>query len=230
MASQPLAAAVPESGVTRIKRDTRINRDTRVNGVARINGVTRGGGLLESWLARLRADQAERLIPDALRSGAILDIGCGRTPYFLARTEFASKIGLDRDPAPASSGLKLIGFDLRGQDRLPAGDGSVSVVTMLAVFEHLPEARLLALLDEIDRVLIPGGVLILTTPAGWTAPLLDILKAVGLVSAVEIEEHEASYSIPMIRQLISRTRLAEYEAEFGTFELGMNIHARFTKR
>ena len=39
--------------------------------------VTRGYGLLEPLLARLRAQQANSLIPNHLRKARILDIGCG---------------------------------------------------------------------------------------------------------------------------------------------------------
>jgi hypothetical protein len=47
---------------------------------------TRGRGLLEPWLAKMRAQRANRLIPAELRAGRILDIGCGSFPYFLSHT------------------------------------------------------------------------------------------------------------------------------------------------
>ena len=61
-----------------------------------IGSVTRGSGLLEAYLAAQRAKIADRLVPASLRPGRILDIGCGGEPYFLARTEFAEKIGVDK--------------------------------------------------------------------------------------------------------------------------------------
>src|SRR5690606_9300954 len=70
--------------------------------------VTRGKGRLEAFLARHRAQMANRLIPDELRSGTIVDIGCGSYPYFLSTTDFAHRYGLDRvaagDPAGAAAG------------------------------------------------------------------------------------------------------------------------------
>jgi len=61
--------------------------------------VTRGYGVLEEFLASLRAKKADSLIPEHLRSGKIVDIGCGTTPYFLANTTFSKKIGIDTVPA-----------------------------------------------------------------------------------------------------------------------------------
>jgi hypothetical protein len=53
---------------------------------------TRGKGYLEPLLARLRAERANNLIPRSLRSGRILDIGCGTYPYFLSTTAFSHKL------------------------------------------------------------------------------------------------------------------------------------------
>lgn len=56
---------------------------------------TRGKGLLESVLAGMRARKANQLIPDELRTGRILDIGCGAYPYFLSHTFFHEKAAID---------------------------------------------------------------------------------------------------------------------------------------
>jgi hypothetical protein len=47
---------------------------------------------------------ANRLIPQELRLGGILDIGCGTFPYFLARTEFEKKFAIDQLPIPSQIG------------------------------------------------------------------------------------------------------------------------------
>jgi SAM-dependent methyltransferase len=193
--------------------------------------VTRGSGLLEAWLARRRAATAERLIPEAARQGSILDIGCGTYPYFLTRTRFAEKVGLDRHagdvpPPPVGPGdappPTLHSFDLEMEDRLPMADASFDVVTMLAVFEHIATERLPALLTEVHRVLRGGGRLVLTTPAGWTGPILWALAKVGLVSSEEIDEHEDAYSRSAIRGVFRETPFGADELDFGSFELGMN--------
>ena len=103
--------------------------------------MTRGKGLLEPMLADLRAQRANKLIPASLRSGRILDIGCGTFPYFLAHTSFAEKFAIDQNPLPSNtaSELKIESFtlDLEVKPHLPFDDHFFEAVTLLAVVEHL---------------------------------------------------------------------------------------------
>lgn len=188
--------------------------------------VTRGHGVLEPVLAKLRAKKANSLIPDAARAGRILDFGCGSYPFFLSSTRFAEKYGLDKmvDPSVTPpAGCKLAPFDIYQTDRLPFQDKYFNAVTMLAVFEHIRVDRLKILINEIHRVLVPGGVYVMTTPSGWTGPILDGLKTLGLVSKEEIDEHEDSYSVKKIRAIMADTTFADRNCRFGYFEAGMNV-------
>lgn len=236
--------------------------------------VTRGKGRLETFLARHRARMANRLIPDELRSGRIVDIGCGSYPYFLSTTRFAQRYGLDRvagigtaggagrpeaagaghpeaagagltaagaapseavggageapgaaPPSRAPDGITLIRHDLDERAALPFDDASVDVVTMLAVFEHLDHDVLRHTLSEIGRILRPGGVYVLTTPAAWTDRLLRLLARLHLVSAEEIEEHKDAYTHARIADLLAEAGFDRAAMRFGTFEFGMNLWA-----
>jgi SAM-dependent methyltransferase len=190
--------------------------------------VTRGHGLLETWLARRRAAVADRLIPEALRDGRILDIGSGSFPYFLSRTRFRDKVGIDKLIPPGGLSdrshrpIRMVYYDVETDPRLPVADASCSVVSMLAVFEHIRLARLIDMLNDIDRVLARGGAYIFTTPAGWTGPILTMLSRLSLVSPIEIGEHQASYSRRMIRGIINQSSLGGKPLTMGAFELGMN--------
>ena len=134
--------------------------------------ATRGHGLLEPLLARLRARQAERLFPDRLRPGRILDIGCGSSPYFLAHTYFQEKYAVDQlPPAPGHEAILWHTLDLNRDPSLPFEEGHFSVVTMLAVAEHLDPGALERLLIECRRILGEDGRLVLTTPAANLALL-----------------------------------------------------------
>ena len=198
--------------------------------------VTRGYGLLEGFLASQRARMADSLIPLRLRHGTILDIGCGCEPYFLTRTDFANKIGVDKvfcaGPTAGSArhgSIGLMPFDINANDQLPFRSESFNVITMLAVFEHLSRRRLVLLINEIERVLKSGGVYILTTPAGWTAPILTTMKWLRLVSPVEIDEHQDAYSRAKLRAVLRQTRFAGHPMRFGSFELFMNNWVVVTK-
>ncbi len=188
--------------------------------------VTRGAGFLEGLLARLRCRQANKLISPDLRSGRLLDIGCGSYPLTLTSTPFREKYGLDREVQEsqvsefASFGIELRRHDIELEERLPFDDATMDVITILAVVEHLDRPILQRLCREAHRVLRPGGQLIATTPASWTGPILTFLARIGMLSQEEIEEH---------RDLLTR---GEMEANLrasgfpqvrsGLFELGLN--------
>ena len=156
---------------------------------------TRGRGLLEPLLARLRAQQANALIPAALRSGRILDLGGGSYPYFLTHTLFKEKFGIDQlTPASPPPEIHWHQLNLNSHPQLPFPDGFFAAVTLLAVAEHLNPASLVVLFQEGYRTLAPGGLMVLTTPAAWSDGLLRWMARLQLVSAEEIGEHV--YSLP----------------------------------
>ena len=131
--------------------------------------TTRGRGIAEPLLAFLRARKANSLIPAQLRSGSILDIGCGTYPYFLAHTSFKRKFAIDQIALPAQTSevlrIKSFTLDLDNEPRLPFDDAFFTPITLLAVVEHLDPANMASLFKEVYRVLRPGGQVILTTPA-----------------------------------------------------------------
>jgi SAM-dependent methyltransferase len=181
-------------------------------------------------LARLRARKANALIDPAARAGRILDIGCGSYPFFLAGTPFAEKHGVDRviDDGQIAD-VHVLRRDVLDGEPLPYPDGHFDVVTMLAVFEHIPREHLGSVLDDAYRVLAPAGVLVMTTPSSVTGPILDVMARLRLVSHEEIDEHEASYSVDDVREILGSTPFPVSLQEFGRFELGMNVWVRARK-
>lgn len=191
--------------------------------------VTRGTGALEGFLARQRSRQANRLIPESLRSGRVLDIGFGSFPLFLNETRFAERYGLDREVPAGFAGradIHLIAHDLEHKRELPFERSFFTVVTLLAVFEHLDTPVLLDLLREIRRVLIEGGIFVMTTPADWTAGILKALARIRFVSGDEVGEHRDQYSPGEIRDLLQRGGFEPDTVQIGSFELGMNLWAK----
>lgn len=186
--------------------------------------------MLEGFLARLRAGQANRLIPDALRRGRILDIGCGSSPYFLAHTSFKEKFAIDQLPATNTPDeIAWHSLDLNTDPHLPFKDGFFSVVTMLAVVEHLDPARLVELFVECRRVLAPEGTVILTTPAAWSDRLLRWMARIRLVSTEEIEEHVYAYTLPLLGWYFGAAGFRMDSLRFGYFESGLNMWATALK-
>jgi SAM-dependent methyltransferase len=199
----------------------------------RMAGMTRGKGLLEPILADLRAQRANKLIPAPLREGRILDVGCGSFPYFLAHTSFKEKFAIDQIPLSSNtaSELRIESFtlDLEIEPHLPFEDNFFEAVTLLAVVEHLDPTLMAKLFKEVYRVLKPGGMVILTTPAAWSDGLLKFMARVGLVSAEEIHEHAYAYTLPLLGWYFGQAGFEMTKTNFGYFEFMFNMWATAKK-
>jgi SAM-dependent methyltransferase len=103
--------------------------------------------------AELIAEEAAKLPPQVRR---LLDVGGRGKPYacfFAGRV--VNHYVLDVEPARS--------VDVVGDARImPFSDGSMDVVLITQVLEHVPEP--IAVIGEIRRVLKPGGTLLLSVP------------------------------------------------------------------
>lgn len=116
--------------------------------------ITNPGYLTRNRLLKGIARQAP------LMSGRLLDFGCGSKPYrpLFGVNEY---IGLDFENPGHPHVNEQIDVFYDGK-RIPFGDASFDSVFTSEVFEHvfnLPEV-----LDEINRVLKPGGLILATCP------------------------------------------------------------------
>jgi SAM-dependent methyltransferase len=101
-------------------------------------------------------------------------------------------------------------------------------VTLLAVVEHLnPES--MAAFKESYRVLRPGGMVILSTPAAWSDGLLHMMAHLNLVSAEEIHEHAFAYTLPLIGWHFGQAGFEMTKVKFGYFEFRLNMWATAQK-
>ena len=184
---------------------------------------TRGKGVLEPFLAKKRREMAEKLIPDNLRKGRILDIGSGTTPLFLMEAEFKEKYGIDPMAKEIQDkNINIVRADLNIHPALPFQDNFFTVITMLAVFEHIEPNNLIDILNEIKRVLKPGGRFILTTPTPWLNVFLKLMAQLNLVSKEEIKEHKEAYSHKKIGDYLEQSGFLKEKMKFGYFELLLN--------
>jgi SAM-dependent methyltransferase len=100
--------------------------------------------------------------------GAVLDFGCGCGRVTRTWKDFDGSVaGSDRDRAAIAwsrDHLPFARFELNGlEPPLEFGDGSFDLVYALSVFTHLTERLQHAWIDELARVVRPGGWLVLST-------------------------------------------------------------------
>ncbi|MFQ5767552.1 MAG: methyltransferase domain-containing protein, partial [Acidobacteriota bacterium] len=101
-------------------------------------------------------------------SRPVLDLGCGRGEWLgLLKEAGLRGHGLDINSS-ALAHCRLQGLSVQEADATThlqtLEAGSVDAVTAFHLVEHLPFRRVLALLKQVERVLAPGGLLILETP------------------------------------------------------------------
>jgi SAM-dependent methyltransferase len=109
-------------------------------------------------------------------TGAFVEAGCGSGA---ASSQIAKKrrrlFALDISSAALKRARGVGVYDQVMQAdilRLPFRDASVGGVWNLGVMEHFHEPELLAILREFDRILVPGGRVLLFWPADYTSSQL----------------------------------------------------------
>ncbi len=107
-------------------------------------------GPLVRWLA----DEARRAHAD-LGSPRVLDVGCGRKPYFPYFAPYAAEyVGVDPADVPEA--------DLRGSaEHIPVADASFDVVLCIQVLEHADDPA--RAVTELSRATAPGGRVLAST-------------------------------------------------------------------
>lgn len=180
---------------------------------------------LDRFIRWLRVRRALAVAP---ASGRVLDIGCGPTAYlhrYLLRKKIDHiYIGVDRRP-PVTLGVAegFVAYDIETGGRLPLADSSADRVYLLALIEHVQNPA--ALLAEARRILAPGGVLTLTTPAPEARMVLELMAALRLINHDEIDEHEHYFSPLEVKAVLVAAGFAADKIQCGRFELGLNVVA-----
>jgi SAM-dependent methyltransferase len=175
---------------------------------------------LDALLAGLRRRKVDRHV----RPGAVLvDLGCGHAGSLLAAYAGTIERGIGFDvevgPPPAAN------VELHAQPvdtPLPLADASVDVVSCLAVIEHVDRPDVLA--AEARRILRPGGVFVVTTPAAQAKTILELISVrLRLIDPAEILDHKRYYRPGTLRAELERAGFGNVRV--SRFELGLNLAA-----
>ena len=173
---------------------------------------------LDRFIQRLRVRAAMPHIP---RGARVLDVGCADGHLLRALGPHAhDSVGIDteaplaHDASAAGDRYRLI----RGRfpDDLGAA-GEFDVITMLAVFEHFPEADRPRVVDACRRLLRRGGRVVMTVPAPSVDRIVDMLVKLRLADGMDVDAHHG-YDPDRTPGLFTGFRVARHER----FELGLN--------
>src|SRR5882724_5674024 len=111
-------------------------------------------GILRSGITKkITSRHLERFVASQATNESVLDLGCANSPY---AKYFPRRIALDIAKR-GDSGLDVVGE----AHCLPLRSGSFSMVLATEILEHVREPQ--QVIDEISRILVPGGRLVLTT-------------------------------------------------------------------
>ena len=144
-------------------------------------------------------------------------IGVDMTPEMLAKARENARKG----------GYANVEFRLGEIENLPVADGSVDVIISNCVINLSPDKQ--SVFRDSFRVLKPGGLFVMTTPASWTDGLLRLMAKAGLVSREEIEEHKDTYSPGKIVEILRKGNFRSGMLRYGHFQMFANIWVTATK-
>ena len=168
-----------------------------------------------------------------IRPRAVLDHGCGTARYFdTLRAAFpdAAITGCDvsavavqhaQERRPEGAFLVMDG------ERIPVGDGAVDLLLSVEVLEHVGDVA--RAVEEIGRVLRPGGVAVISTPCAnrWSLEwAMNRLRRNGLQPSPDGYGRFASDEPGHLRRLESRD-LAILLARAGMTVVRLSFRAHF---
>ncbi len=180
--------------------------------------------IMEGLLSYFRFSKIARHI---VKNSKVLDLGCGYNGFFLRknRDKISSGVGIDMlvDKNYLDSKIKLISHDLN--QALPFKENFFDVAVSLANLEHLENP--VKNINEIFRVLKPGGLLLLTTPTIYAKPVLEFLSfKLKLVSEEGVRDHKNYFTREKLIGILKNAGFSFVKHRY--FQLFMNnfIYAR----
>jgi SAM-dependent methyltransferase len=139
---------------------------------------------LDQALQRWRALMARPWVPAQSR---LLDVGCHSGEFLQSLGDWIGpSAGMDPlAPAVAAPRYQLLPEPFG--EPAPFPDTAFDVVTALATLEHIRDKEPFA--RECNRLLRPGGRVVITVPAPVVTGIVDVLRRLRLADGMSLEEH-----------------------------------------
>ena len=147
-----------------------------------------------AFLKRLRLAELEAIVPLLPPGGRVLEIGAGQGEQARALEERGFRVTAIDMATSTYAGERV--FDVTDYDgrNIPLADASVEAVFSSNVLEHVED--LPALLDEMRRVTVPGGIGVHAMPTpGWrfwtfaAGPPTSVVALLRLLRGADLRRH-----------------------------------------
>jgi len=171
---------------------------------------------IDRVLQRWRIRKALNFLPSGVR---VIDVGAHQGELFKALGKNLTE-GFGVEPLVHKE--MKVGGDSITRGFFPEGrpeSKSWGALTMLAVLEHIPENQHSVLADACHDLLAKGGRVIITVPSKAVDTVLEILKAIGLIDGMSLEEHYGFQPRETVR-IFSTPRF--HLRRHARFQLGLN--------
>ncbi len=176
-----------------------------------------------------RASSLRRLIKKhfpADRTVSVLDLGCGHgaLAYFLGQAGYRNVLGVDASPEQVAAAGRLGIAGIQEGDLLETlrnlGSHSQDVIVAFDVIEHFSKDELLPFVDEVLRVLKPGGRWIIHAPNG-ESPFVGAIRYGDMT-------HEQAFTRVSLAQLLLASGFSRIEChESGPVPAGLKSAVRW---
>ena len=119
------------------------------------------------YLERISIVNSLKKVRHQVKPGIILDVGCGMKPYkSILNTSGSTYYGTDYPITMDGSYGKSTNADFFSESSLmPFNDNTFDTLVSTQVLEHVSDPK--KVIQEMCRVLKPGGILILSAPMTW---------------------------------------------------------------
>ena len=184
-----------------------------------------------SWVDRFGVWLSQRAIRRRLPAGndlRVLELGCGyrATQLMALRDRMKEGTGVDFSISPELRSVPgMVFHEGLIEDTLPKiATGAYDVVLLISVLEHLRDP--LAALESAQRLLRPGGVLLINVPT-WRGKFFLEFSAfrLGLSPKVEMDDHKMYYDKRDLWPLLVKAGFRPSAIRLSYHKFGLNLFA-----
>ncbi|MFZ2189171.1 MAG: class I SAM-dependent methyltransferase [Candidatus Magasanikiibacteriota bacterium] len=158
-----------------------------------------------------------------LKPKIIIDLGCGFNADLISflKKYFSPQQAIGVDLSINKTINHIIPIEQNLEDNLKLDDSLADLIICTAVIEHLNKP--LEFLQEVKRVLKPGGLLLITVPTVYAKPILEIMAKLKIIDENEIKDHKCYYKKNQMEKILTESGFELNKINAYYFGAGLNL-------